>query len=187
MVVCILAVPAASASPAGAPSPAAAKAAFGRLLHQLYGGIRGYWACPGPAQLGRVDCVAEVHRGREWHWLTMSAVKRHGVVALMTLTNDAAQSWVRRWSPYSRHFILRSAESQVPGVVSVNSPVYDWGWLAGRVERLEAGHTGRFSAVDGPDYGAGRLYVFTCSRRGAAIACRNALGDAMRYRPGART
>ena len=185
VVICILAVPAASASPAGAPSPATAAAAFGRLLHQLYGGIDGHWTCP-RAVLDRVDCVGEVHTGRQWHWLTMSAVRRNGVVVLMTLTNKAAQSWARRWSPYSRHFILRSAEPGVPGIVSVNSPVYDWGWLAGLVKGLKAGQTGRFSSVDGPEYGAGRLYTFTCARRGGLITCRNALGDAMRYRPGAK-
>ena len=45
-IVCTIAVPAASASPAHAPPPEAAKAAFGRLLHQLYGEIHGYWTCP---------------------------------------------------------------------------------------------------------------------------------------------
>lgn len=175
--------PAGIAVPTQAPSPAAATAAFGRLLRQLYGEIHGYWTCPPPAIRDRVDCLAEVRTGRNWHQIAMSARVRNSVIVLMTLTNDAAQSWVRRWTPYSRHFILRSHEPQVPGVVSVNSPAYDWGWLAGLARGLKAGQTRRLSALDGDVNGWERFYLFTCSARGSVITCRNALGDAMRYRP----
>lgn len=174
--------PSAGATSSQAPSPAAATAAFGRLLHQLYGQIHGYWTCPPPALLGRVDCLAEVHTAGLWHQTTMSARQQNGAI-VMTLTNDGAQSWVRHWTPYSRHFILRSQEPQVPGVVSVNSPAYDWGWLAGLAADLKAGQTRRLSALDGDAKGLERFYVFTCSARSNMITCRNALGDAMRYRP----
>jgi hypothetical protein len=177
----------ASASPTRTPSPAAATAALGRFLRQLYGETHGYWTCPGPAIDGRVDCLAEVHTGSRWHQVTVSAWIRHGVIAFTTTTNDAARSWVRRWSPYSRHYIVSTESIPVPGVASVNSPAYDWGWLAGFAERLKDGETRRLAAVDGYDgpgeRGLGRFFTFTCSRKDRLISCRNRLGDAMRYRP----
>jgi hypothetical protein len=194
-VVCAVLAQTASASPARTPTPAAATAALGRYLHQLYGGIHGYWTCPGPAIERRVDCIAEVRAGNRWHQVELSAWIRRGVIAFTTTTNEAGdvvvsigclhrQSWVRRWSPYSRHYIQRSREDQVPGVVSVNGPAYDWGWLALGAERLKDRETHQVGAVDGyTGPGVGRFFSFTCSRRGALITCRNALGDAMRYRP----
>jgi hypothetical protein len=183
-VVCAVLAQTASASPARTPTPAAATAALGRYLHQLYGEIHGYWTCPGPAIDRRVDCIAEVRAGNRWHQVELSAWTRRGAIAFTTTTNEAAQSWVRRWSPYSRHYIQRSREDQVPGVVSVNGPAYDWGWLALGAERLKDGETHQVGAVDGyTGPGVGRFFSFTCSRRGALITCRNALGDAMRYRP----
>lgn len=179
-VLCIALAPAASASTTRAPSPVAATAAFGRLLHQLYGGIRGSWTCPGPAILGRVDCIAEVHTGRLWHRVTAAATHSLGVT---WIDRVSAETWTRHWSPYSRHFILRSHED-VPGVVSVNSPAYDWGWLALQAHSLKAGQARRLGAVDGSvGKGVSRFYVFRCSRQGELITCRNTLGDAMRYRP----
>jgi len=183
VIVCALSAPGASAAPATAPSPSKATAALGRYLHQLYGGIQGSWTCPGPAISGRVDCLAEVHTGKEWHQLSPSARIRAGVIVFTALTNIAAVTWVRHWWPYSRHFILRSHES-VPGVVSVNSPAYDWGWLASGASGLKDGQTRRLGAVDGyVGKGASRFFTFRCSRKGGLITCRNALGDAMRYRP----
>ena len=180
VIVCTLAASGASASPAHAPSPAAATVAFGHLLHQLYGAIHGYWACPGPAINGRVDCLAEVSSARVWHRVSAAAVHDLGVT---WLNRASGETWSRRWSPYSRHFIVRSSESHVPGVVSVNSPVYDWGWLAQGARGVKDGETRRVHALDGNVTGFGRLFFFTCSRRGGLITCRNALGDAMRYRP----
>jgi hypothetical protein len=70
----------------------------------------------------------------------------------------------------------------VPGVVSVNSPAYDWGWLAICAGGLK-GRSGRCGAVDGYNGpGLGRFFTFTCSGRGV-VTCVNGLGDAMRYRP----
>jgi hypothetical protein len=169
-----------SASPARAPSPAAATAALGRALHQLYGRIHGYWTCPPPARLGRLDCLAEVHSGRRWHQVSASATHSNGVIWIGRVS---AQTWTRQWSPYSRHFILRSAEPQVPGVVSVNGPAYDWGWLAGQAAGVKAGRTHQADAFDGNDTGLIDFFVFTCSHRRGLITCKNALGDAMRYRP----
>jgi hypothetical protein len=183
-VLCAVAAPAAVASPAGAPSPAAATAAFGRLLHHRYGaGIRGYWTCPA-AQRGvggrsHLGCLGEIHIGRRWHQVsTDAALSRNRVV----FGHLAARTWTRHWWPYSRHFILRSHEPQVPGVVSVNSNAYDWGWLA-MAQGLKAGHTGRVDALDGDSAGLARFFSFRCSRPRSLITCRNAIGDVMRYRP----
>lgn len=187
VVVWALASSAASASPTSAPSPTAATAALGRLLHQLYGEVDGYWTCPAAARIDeRIDCLAEIHRARDWHEVALSARFRNGVLVFTTLAKDAAQTWVRHWSPYSRHFIVRFHEP-APGVASVNSSssFYDWGWIARGADGLKPGQIRRVGANDsGPVTGFERFDVFSCARQGGLITCRNALGDAMRYRPG---
>ena len=172
----------ASAAPPRAPSPAAAKAAFGHFLHQLYGGVHGYWTCPRQDFRRRGDdCLGEVHAGRQWHQVGAEATNDQGEVAFGRVF---AWTWTRHWWPYSRHFILRSREPQVPGVVSVNSNAFDWGFLAqGLVHLKDGGHTTRFG-YDGGQAGWSRFYVFHCSRTSRLITCRNSLDDAMRYRPG---
>jgi hypothetical protein len=93
VVVCAaLAASGASASPDGGPTPGAAAVAFGDLLHHLYGVIYGYWTCPAAAEVdGRIDCLAEVHRGRDWHEVAVSARIRNGVIVLTTLSSHAAR------------------------------------------------------------------------------------------------
>ena len=172
--------PIASASPVRAPTPAAATAAFEHWLHERYGSITGYWTCP-RAQIitGRIDCLAEVRAGRTWHQTSASA-RRLGGRITFSHVDDVA--WIRHWWPYSRRFIIRSHQD-VPGVISVNSPAYDWGFLAREIHGLAPGHTIRADAYDG--YGAGwfRFYLFTCAARTELITCTNKLGDVMRYRP----
>jgi hypothetical protein len=179
VVVCALAVPGASATSPRAPSPTAAKAALGRLLHQFYGGIRGYWTCPPPAFDGRIDCLAEVHNGRLWHQIVMSARNRNGVIAFTTLTNHAARTWTRHWWPFSRHWIAGGP----PGVASVNSNAYGWGVLASGAADLKDGAHKTVLGYDGDAAGFFRFFRFSCSRDAGLISCRNALGDAIRYRP----
>lgn len=184
-VLCATAAPATGASRASAPSPSAATAAFGQLLHQRYGSvIRGYWRCPagqkGVGGSNRLGCLGEVHTGSRWHQVSADAGLHQGRVVFGHLTT---WKWTRHWWPYSRHFILRSHEPQVPGVVSVNSLPYDWGWLAMGAEGLKAGSTRLVDAYDGDDNGLHRFFTFTCTRKGSVTTCRNALGDAMRYRP----
>jgi len=172
--------PIASASPVRAPTPAAATAAFEHWLHERYGSITGYWTCP-RAQIitGRIDCLAEVRAGRTWHQTSASERLLGGRITFSHVDDVA---WIRHWWPYSRRFIIRSHED-VPGVIAVNSPAYDWGFLAQEIHGLAPGHTIRADAYDG--YGAGwfRFYLFTCAARTELITCTNKLGDVMRYRP----
>lgn len=112
----------------------------------------------------------------------MTARRRHGAISLETLTDGAAVTWVRQWSPYSRHFILRSDEPQVPGVISVNSPAYDWGWLARCVTVVKAARTVSCDAYDGDNSGLTRFYSFACAKHAGVVTCTNKLGDAMRWR-----
>jgi hypothetical protein len=185
-ILCATAAPAAGASRASAPSPSAATAAFGHLLHQRYGsGSRGFWTCPagqkGAGGSNRLGCLGEVHTGTHWHQVAADAGLHRGRVVF---AHVVAWQWTRHWWPYSRHFILRSQEPQVPGVVSVNSLPYDWGWLAMGAESLKPGQKGEVDAYDGDSAGLGRFFMFRCSRKGGLITCRNSLGDVMRYRPG---
>jgi hypothetical protein len=173
---CALLASRAAASPARAPSPAAAKKAFGRLLHQLYGPGRGYWTCPAPAVEGRSDCFGEVHSGHQWHQVSASARRSYGTISM---DGVFAQTWIRHWWPYARHWIAGGP----PGVASVNSSAYGWGFLASGAAELKDGRQAKILGYDGDSAGLRRFYLFRCSRKGGLITCRNALGDAMRYRP----
>jgi hypothetical protein len=169
----------AGAATARAPDPASATRAFGRLLHERYGTIRGYWTCPAAQVVkDRIDCLAEVHARSTWHQTGSSARLVGGRIVFGNVDD---QMWTRRWSPYSRRFIIRSGVD-VPGAMSVNSPAYDWGFLAEAVGRLQPGGTLRAQAYDGYATGWMRFFRFTCSNRGGLVTCANALGDAMRYR-----
>ncbi len=52
-----------------------------------------------------------------------------------------------------------------------------------RAKVVKDGQTRQIDGYDGNDSGMTRFVIFTCSRRAGLITCRNALGDAMRYRP----
>ena len=172
----VLVAPGASAAPPRAPSPAAAKTAFGHLLHQLYGEIDGYWTCPYQYPPGPSDsCLGEVHAGRLWHEVGADAKSNNGQVVFDGLY---AQTWTRHWWPYSHHWV-----APVPGVASVNSNAYGWGFVASGVAHLKDGGHTKLLGYDGDQAGLLRFYLFHCSRTGGLITCRNSLGDAMRYRP----
>jgi hypothetical protein len=171
--------PSTPSSAARAPAPAAATAAFGRLLHARFGPVKGFWTCPRRQTIdARIDCLGEVHVGREWHQTSASARRRGDRVTFFRV-HDAV--WVRHWWPFSHWFIARSHED-VPGVVSVNSPAYDWGFLVTEVRGLHPGQHARADAYDG--YGADwwTFYLFSCTAQNGTIVCVNELGDAMRYR-----
>jgi hypothetical protein len=179
--VVLLAAAGAAASTPSAPSPAAAKTAFGHFLHQLYGPVHGYWTCPHEDVPSAIDdCLGEVRAGGQWHQVAAEASNHGGEIDFGRVFG---WTWTRHWWPYSRHFILRSREPQVPGVISVNSNAFDWGFLAQGLAHLkDGGHTTRYG-YDGPQGGWSRFYTFHCARQGTLITCRNSLGDAMRYRP----
>ena len=185
LVVVALAVATSTTACGGSPrasstGPSGPSAAFGRFLHSRYGAVHGYWTCPHAQQLKhRIDCLAEVRAGRAFHQASAVGTERGGDVSF---ANFHAVSWKRHWWPYSRQFIVRSHEPQVPGVISVNSPAYDWGFLAS-CANLQSGATRRCHAYDGDARGWGRFYTFACSARRGVVSCKNALGDVMRYRP----
>jgi hypothetical protein len=174
-------VAASHASPQNVPTSRAATRAFGQLLHQRYGEVHGFWTCPG-AQIVKgpgITCLAEVRAGSSWHRTSATAILSGGHILFSQRVDTA---WRRHWWPYSRHFILRSNEPQVPGVISVNSPAYDWGFLAECAQGLTNGSR-RCDAYDGDGTGLFRFFNFTCSGHAGLVTCTNALGDSMRYRP----
>ena len=91
-------------------------------------------------------------------------------------------SWFRRWSSYSRRPL---AGFDTPGKASVNSPAFDWAFLAlGAGDGWKRGRKSfSVNSYDGDSAGLRRFFVFRCGVRGALVTCRNAFGDAMRYRP----
>lgn len=176
----VLPAAAASGSP---PTSTAATEAFGHLLRERYGDIRGFWTCPGVREVSgaKLDCLAEFRSGRRWHQTWAFAGLRNGRVVVSQVVDTA---WVRHWSPYARHLITRSDTRQVPGLVSVNSPAYDWGFLltdCGTV--FGPGRTSHCDAYDGNGSGLSHFFAFTCAESGGLVTCTNALGDSVRYKP----
>ena len=165
---------------AGPPSPATATRAFGHWIEKRYAGARGYWTCPAGQVFGRdADCWAEIRVGRRRHLVTATASVSGGRV-VFSRAHD--QTWVRRWSKYSRRPI---AGFGTPGEASVNSPAFDWAFLAaGAYGKWKDGRRSfRVNSHDGDGTGLGKFFIFGCAARGDLVTCRNAFGDAMRYRP----
>jgi hypothetical protein len=160
------------------PGAAASTAAFGRYLHHRYGPVRGHWICPTAQAFpitGYRGCLAEVKAGRKWHHLSAGA-RFSGPRVVISV--GAVTTWVRRWWPYSRHFIRVGPKPWAPGTISVNSPAYDWWFLA----RCAHGQKRKCIAFDGLAQGFFRFYSFTCVGRHGLIVCTNRIGDVMRYR-----
>jgi hypothetical protein len=104
-----------------------ATAAFGRLLHQGYGAIRGYWTCPAGQVFGSsVFCWAEFRVGGRWHSV-LATGRPFGTSA--TFSHVHAIAWRRAWSSYSARIL---AGFSTPGTASVNGASYDWAFLGGR-------------------------------------------------------
>ena len=186
-VVAVLALVSSGAASAGTavkvPSSKAAIAAFGRYLHHRYGSITGYWTCPrSKAQAfpatGSRSCLAEVKTAQKWHQLLGDArLSRSRVV--ISVDPHAVTTWVRHWWPYSRRFITVGPKPWPRGMISVNSPAYDWWFLA------RCAHAQRRQCVgaDGLTQGFSRFFLFRCADERDLVVCKNSLGDVMRCRP----
>ncbi|HET7048185.1 MAG TPA: hypothetical protein VFI54_07965 [Solirubrobacteraceae bacterium] len=74
---------------------------------------------------------------------------------------------------------------RTPGRAQVNSPAFDWAWLAAGAHYNYTRHKRSFTVVDydGNSSGYGKIFDFSCRTGGALIQCTNAFGDSMRYRP----
>jgi hypothetical protein len=178
--ICLLLIVVSTASASGPPPTTSATKAFGQLLHRRFGVVNGFWNCPSTSSVvgAKIACLAEVRSGNLWHQVSALAGEANGHVVLSQVADTA---WRRTWTPYSRHFIIRSNEPQVPGLLSVNSPTYDWGFLAECAEGVRTG-VRDCSAYDGNGSGLAPLFRFACSRHVTVVICANVLGDAMRYR-----
>lgn len=175
--------PPTTTSPAPKPVALTSATELTAFLHWIssgYPSAHGYWACP-QAQIfsGQGICLAEVNVGTKRYLFSASAKLSGGKV---TLLHKADQAWVRRWSRFSKRVI---AGTGAPGTASVNSPYYDWSWLAAGTHAAREDHRSSFSlsAFDGFSKGFGRLFTFRCRASGGMIRCANTLGDAIRYRP----
>jgi hypothetical protein len=177
-----VASPTASLAATGPPNPTAATQAFGRWLHGRYGSVRGYWTCPIAQRYdNRIDCLAEVNVAERRHLTAASATLSGGHLVFSRIRDTA---WVRRWSPYSRRYLIGPQSFNVPGKASENSPAFDWAFIA----QGAAAEWRRYSAfhVDGYDgYAKGwsRFFDFACSVHRSLVVCANSFGDAMRYKP----
>jgi FlgD Ig-like domain len=158
-----------------------ATSAFGRWIRARFGaGLQNYWICP-KAQIfnHEGECLAEVHTGNVWRmiWATV----KQGNSGLR-VGNSHLYSWTRHWSGYSTHVI---AGFHTPGRAQVNSPAYDWAWLATGADYEFRHHERSFLAdgYDGPSAGFGKFFIFKCKVDRALIRCTNSFGDSMKYRP----
>lgn len=161
-------------------TPATELAAFLHWISSRYPAARGYWLCP-QAQIGSGQgwCLAEIKVGRRWH--SLSAIPKVSGSRIV-LHYESDRAWVRRWSRFS-HKVISGVGT--PGTASVNGPAYDWSWLAAQARYGWVHHRRSFSAVDydGNSAGFGHFFKFRCRTHRGLVACTNALGDSIRYRP----
>jgi hypothetical protein len=180
-VVAVLALAAPSVASAGLTSARATRA-FVQWLDQRYSSTpHGYWTCPA-AQIytgTQAFCVAEVRVGSRLHWVQAAPTVTAGGIVVQYGYDRA---WTRRWSRYSARPI---AGFNTPGVAAVNSPAYDWAWLAAGVFYAWTQHRTQFVAgsYDGNAAGLSVLTDFRCRVARSVIQCANALGDSMKYVP----
>jgi hypothetical protein len=153
---------------------------FGHLLRGRFGSFDGYYTCPAGQLYGtQISCRSEFHQGTKW----FSAGTTADVARVPTsFSRLYVASWHRRWSPYSSR-VLRGFNT--PGVASVNTPYYDWAFLAAGAHYAwtKHRHLAVLDAFDGQGLGFGRFENFTCRIGRRRISCRNHFGDGMRYRP----
>lgn len=172
--------PPSSTHPPARLTSATELSAFLHWIASRYANARGYWTCPN-AQIsaGIGVCYAEIKVGPRVHFLHAAAKLQPGRVVLFAKFDT---SWKRHWSRFTRRVI---ASTGTPGRASVNSPAYDWAWLAAGAHYRWHQHRKVFSAsaFDGGSRGLGRFFSFRCHLHGRTITCTNALGDSMRYRP----
>jgi hypothetical protein len=166
----------------GPPVADAATQAFGRWLHSHYGSVEGYWTCPIAQRFdNRIDCLAEVHVVETRHLTAATATLSGGHVVFSRIRDTA---WVRRWSPYSRRYLIGPQSFNVAGRASENSPAFDWSFIAqgaaGKWRRYGAFHV---DGYDGYAKGWSRSFDFACSVHRGLVVCVNAFGDAIRYKP----
>ena len=156
--------------------------AFVGWIKRTYPTATGYWICP-TAQISASQsaCWAEIKVGRLRHFMTATATPKGGAIVLHYKYDHA---WRRHFSRFTHRF-ARGFNQR--GQASVNAPVYDWEWLTAGAYNIWVHHQSRrhfrIDAYDGNSAGLGRFVEFSCLRRGRMIACHNALGDAIRYRP----
>jgi hypothetical protein len=170
-------------------TPATATKAYGDWLQTQFPGAKGYWTCPlnefEKVAGGGTVCHAEVHVKGVWHKLsTVADISRVPVSFLGRLGSfeSSDRVWRRRWSSYSSRPIRGFS---TPGTASVNTPFYDWAFIAGAAyEGWKNNRTLiRVWGYDGPSRGLEKFYSFMCRVQVSLVTCTNALGDAMRYKP----
>lgn len=185
-VIVLLSLTAALPAPGGAASRGARQLArratrdYGQLLRQVFGSFHGYYTCPtGQLSGHQIFCRAEFHQGPTWFSASATADVR---VNPTSFSNTSSVSWKRKWTRYSAA-PLRGFNT--PGKASVNTKYEDWAFLAaGAYYNWQ--HHKHFAVVDsydGQGLGYERFDNFRCRIGQKMISCRNAFGDAMRYRP----
>jgi hypothetical protein len=158
--------------------------AFGTSVNQRFPHrTKSYWTCPRIQFTGSsVGCEAQFKVGDKWHHVTGFVTHSSGRT---TVSYTSHRSWTRRWSRYSTRVI---SGFSTPGVAAVNSPYFDWAWLAAGLHDRWQRHQTRFkmSSYDGESTGLGAFYTFSCQASAELVRCANRFGDAIAYLPGGR-
>jgi Subtilase family len=142
--------------------------------------IHTYRTCPDYYPTGPVICHAEFKQGRFWYEASLDVSRVGG---RLVVTYPSFRRWLRRWSSYSAR-ILRGV-GEIPGVASVNSPDFDWAWLAAQLYQSWQRHEQSFSGndYDGDSRGLGMFDIFHCQAASDHVICANKLGDAIYWLP----
>lgn len=139
-----------------------------------------YATCPDFYPTGPVVCQAEFKQGRFWYAASLNVSLAGG---RLVVAYPSYQRWLRRWSAYSARIL--SGVGKIPGVASVNSPDFDWAWLAAQLYQHWQRHEQTFSgdSYDGDSRGLDTFFVFFCQAASDHVICANKLGDAIYWLP----
>jgi hypothetical protein len=139
-----------------------------------------YATCPDFYPTGPVVCQAEFKQGRFWYAASLNVSLAGG---RLVVAYPSYQRWLRRWSAYSARIL--SGVGKIPGVTSVNSPDFDWAWLAAQLYQHWQRHEQTFSgdSYDGDSRGLDTFFVFFCQAASDHVICANKLGDAIYWLP----
>jgi hypothetical protein len=165
---------------------------FKRLLAEKYGatwsraGVR--WAkCPrqeffphGASGDGSAEayCMAEFRSGHVWRYVAASV--QQGLVAPVLAREPFTRRWTRRW----RRSPARCLDQlRVPGRAYSNDGACEALMISDLAFGLRTGHHARRAYWHGTNTaGFGKLAAHRCRWRARSVTCRNALGDAFRWR-----
>ena len=118
--------------------------------------------------------------GTRYVWRYVAATVQQGLVAPVLAREPFTRRWTRRWRRSAARCLR---EVRVPGRAYSNSRSCEALMISDLAFGLRTGRRARRAYWHGTNTaGFGTLAVYRCRWSGRSVTCRNALGDAFRWR-----